>query len=156
MGFSKPSKIQERALPLLLSNPCVSSAYLVLRSTITQYLHRPQNMIGQSQSGTGKTAAFVLTMLSRVDYFKEKPQVSFHSSAIWLLSNKRHHVKDCHSTLGALPRPIARARSTNHVCYRVNGQIHVSPDRVRHQGPFAKRHIAGDRSSYRRHAWHYD
>jgi superfamily II DNA/RNA helicase len=23
MGFSKPSKIQERALPLMLSNPCV-------------------------------------------------------------------------------------------------------------------------------------
>ncbi|CCL99314.1 uncharacterized protein FIBRA_01330 [Fibroporia radiculosa] len=55
MGFSKPSKIQERALPLLLSNP-------------------PQNMIGQSQSGTGKTAAFVLTMLSRVDFSKNKPQ----------------------------------------------------------------------------------
>lgn len=55
MGFSKPSKIQERALPLLLANP-------------------PQNMIGQSQSGTGKTAAFVLTMLSRVDFSKNKPQ----------------------------------------------------------------------------------
>ncbi|KAJ3233848.1 RNA helicase required for poly(A+) mRNA export [Chytriomyces hyalinus] len=48
MGFQKPSKIQERALPLLLANP-------------------PQNMVGQSQSGTGKTAAFTLTMLSRVD-----------------------------------------------------------------------------------------
>lgn len=48
MKFSKPSKIQEKALPLLLSNP-------------------PKNMIGQSQSGTGKTAAFALTMLSRVD-----------------------------------------------------------------------------------------
>ncbi|KAI0822529.1 DEAD-domain-containing protein [Trametes gibbosa] len=55
MGFSKPSKIQERALPLLLSNP-------------------PQNMIGQSQSGTGKTAAFVLTMLSRIDFSVNKPQ----------------------------------------------------------------------------------
>ncbi|KAI0733605.1 DEAD-domain-containing protein [Fomitopsis betulina] len=55
MGFSKPSKIQERALPLLLSNP-------------------PTNMIGQSQSGTGKTAAFVLTMLSRVDFTKNKTQ----------------------------------------------------------------------------------
>ncbi|WAR14009.1 DDX25-like protein [Mya arenaria] len=30
-------------------------------------LHLPTNMIAQSQSGTGKTAAFVLTMLSRVD-----------------------------------------------------------------------------------------
>ncbi|KAK0193799.1 DEAD-domain-containing protein [Armillaria mellea] len=55
MGFTKPSKIQERALPLLLSNP-------------------PTNMIGQSQSGTGKTAAFVLTMLSRVDFAKNQTQ----------------------------------------------------------------------------------
>ncbi|KAJ2005792.1 RNA helicase required for poly(A+) mRNA export [Coemansia thaxteri] len=55
MKFTKPSKIQERALPLLLANP-------------------PRNMIGQSQSGTGKTAAFVLTMLSRVDYDVMKPQ----------------------------------------------------------------------------------
>ncbi|KAJ1877469.1 RNA helicase required for poly(A+) mRNA export, partial [Kickxella alabastrina] len=55
MNFTKPSKIQERALPLLLANP-------------------PRNMIGQSQSGTGKTAAFVLTMLSRVDYDLNEPQ----------------------------------------------------------------------------------
>jgi ATP-dependent RNA helicase DDX19/DBP5 len=48
MGFTKPSKIQESALPLLLSNP-------------------PRNMIGQSQAGTGKTAAFALTMLNRID-----------------------------------------------------------------------------------------
>lgn len=31
-------------------------------------------MIGQSQSGTGKTAAFVLTMLSRVDFSINSPQ----------------------------------------------------------------------------------
>ncbi|CAG8565945.1 13141_t:CDS:2 [Funneliformis caledonium] len=49
MGFTKPSKIQAKALPLLIKTP-------------------PQNMIGQSQSGTGKTAAFVLTMLSRIDF----------------------------------------------------------------------------------------
>lgn len=48
MKFQKPSKIQERALPLLLQSP-------------------PRNMIAQSQSGTGKTAAFSLTMLSRVE-----------------------------------------------------------------------------------------
>ncbi|QQP42326.1 Uncharacterized protein FKW44_016946 [Caligus rogercresseyi] len=47
MGFNNPSKIQETALPALLADP-------------------PQNMIAQSQSGTGKTAAFVLAMLSRV------------------------------------------------------------------------------------------
>ena len=32
-------------------------------------------MIAQSQSGTGKTAAFVLAMLSRVDPTKDYPQV---------------------------------------------------------------------------------
>lgn len=56
MGFNRPSKIQERALPLLLADP-------------------PENFIAQSQSGTGKTAAFVLAMLSRVDTTKSYPQV---------------------------------------------------------------------------------
>ncbi|KAI8368053.1 P-loop containing nucleoside triphosphate hydrolase protein [Blakeslea trispora] len=55
MKFSKPSKIQERALPLLIGNP-------------------PKNMIGQSQSGTGKTAAFVLTMLTRINTGVNVPQ----------------------------------------------------------------------------------
>ena len=48
MRFTKPSKIQEKALPLLLGNP-------------------PQHLIGQSQSGTGKTAAFTLNILTRID-----------------------------------------------------------------------------------------
>ncbi|EAW11752.1 ATP-dependent RNA helicase DBP5 [Aspergillus clavatus NRRL 1] len=55
MNFRKPSKIQERALPLLLGNP-------------------PKNLVGQSQSGTGKTAAFVLNALSRVDLSTEQMQ----------------------------------------------------------------------------------
>ena len=53
MRFHKPSKIQEKALPLLMKDP-------------------PTNMIGQSQSGTGKTAAFALNILSRVN-FNSKP-----------------------------------------------------------------------------------
>ena len=48
MNFRQPSKVQEKTLPLLLMNP-------------------PSNMIGQSQSGTGKTAAFVLNILHRLD-----------------------------------------------------------------------------------------
>ncbi|XP_001965819.3 DEAD-box helicase Dbp80 isoform X2 [Drosophila ananassae] len=56
MGFNTPSKIQETALPTLLADP-------------------PQNMIAQSQSGTGKTAAFVLAMLSRVNVNLNHPQV---------------------------------------------------------------------------------
>jgi ATP-dependent RNA helicase DDX19/DBP5 len=53
MNFRKPSKIQERALPLLLANPAT-------------------NMIGQSQSGTGKTAAFVLNILHRLELDTEE------------------------------------------------------------------------------------
>jgi ATP-dependent RNA helicase DDX19/DBP5 len=59
MGFNAPSKIQETALPTLLADP-------------------PLNMIAQSQSGTGKTAAFVLAMLSRVDTSHQYPQVDAH------------------------------------------------------------------------------
>lgn len=55
MNFRKPSKIQEKALPLLMANP-------------------PVNMIGQSQSGTGKTAAFTLNILSRLDLSNNTPQ----------------------------------------------------------------------------------
>ncbi|OAP54604.1 hypothetical protein AYL99_11052 [Fonsecaea erecta] len=53
MNFRKPSKVQEKTLPLLLMNP-------------------PQNLIGQSQSGTGKTAAFVLNILHRLDLSSEQ------------------------------------------------------------------------------------
>lgn len=55
MGFTKPSKIQETALPALINDP-------------------PQNIIAQSQSGTGKTAAFTLSLLSRIDTTQDYPQ----------------------------------------------------------------------------------
>lgn len=55
MGFNRPSKIQETALPMMLAEP-------------------PQNLIAQSQSGTGKTAAFVLAMLSNVNPENKWPQ----------------------------------------------------------------------------------
>uniref|UniRef100_A0A3P8WK78 RNA helicase n=1 Tax=Cynoglossus semilaevis TaxID=244447 RepID=A0A3P8WK78_CYNSE len=55
MGFNRPSRIQENALPMMLAQP-------------------PQNLIAQSQSGTGKTAAFSLAMLSHVDPAKKWTQ----------------------------------------------------------------------------------
>mmetsp|Transcript_13695 Transcript_13695/g.29718 ORF Transcript_13695/g.29718 Transcript_13695/m.29718 type:complete len:584 (+) Transcript_13695:64-1815(+) len=48
MGFERPSAIQEEALPRILADP-------------------PRNVIGQAQSGSGKTAAFVLGMLYRIN-----------------------------------------------------------------------------------------
>jgi ATP-dependent RNA helicase DDX19/DBP5 len=47
MGFDKPSAIQAYSLPRILATP-------------------PMNLIAQAQSGSGKTAAFVLGMLYRV------------------------------------------------------------------------------------------
>ncbi|CAB3404305.1 unnamed protein product [Caenorhabditis bovis] len=55
LGFEFPTRIQETALPLLLMEP-------------------PHNLIAQAQSGTGKTAAFVLTMLCRIDVNLTYPQ----------------------------------------------------------------------------------
>lgn len=46
MGFDRPSAIQEEALPRILAEP-------------------PRNLIGQAQSGSGKTAAFTVGMLFR-------------------------------------------------------------------------------------------
>ncbi|PWN35704.1 ATP-dependent RNA helicase DBP5 [Meira miltonrushii] len=94
MKYQKPSKIQERALPLLLQNP-------------------PRNMIGQSQSGTGKTAAFVLTMLSRVDFSIDKPQAIALAPSRELarqimdvvrLMGKHTKVKLCEAIPGAVQR----------------------------------------------------
>jgi len=48
MGFERPSAIQEEALPRILAK-------------------KPRNLIGQAQSGSGKTAAFVIGMLYRID-----------------------------------------------------------------------------------------
>ncbi len=68
LGFNRPSKIQEKALPLLLADP-------------------PENLIAQSQSGTGKTAAFVLSMLSRVNPSLKHPQASSHGYLIIIYSS---------------------------------------------------------------------
>ncbi|CAM9616505.1 unnamed protein product [Heterosigma akashiwo] len=55
MGFDRPSQIQEVALPLILANP-------------------PKNLIGQAQSGSGKTVAFTLGMLFRINLQENYPQ----------------------------------------------------------------------------------
>lgn len=53
MGFVKPSKIQAAALPLISSG---------------------QNMIGQAQNGSGKTATFSLALLCALNIADERPQ----------------------------------------------------------------------------------
>ncbi|CAK9293865.1 unnamed protein product [Gordionus sp. m RMFG-2023] len=65
MNFSKPSKIQEMALPLILSDPKV-------------------NLIAQSQSGTGKTAAYSLGVLSKLNLNTSNPPSNISAQALIL------------------------------------------------------------------------
>ena len=54
VGYESPSPIQAATIPVLLSGA---------------------DMLGQAQTGTGKTAAFALPALSRIDLAKHDPQV---------------------------------------------------------------------------------
>lgn len=54
LGFEKPSPIQEQAIPLLLKG---------------------HDLLGQAQTGTGKTAAFALPLLARLDPAIAQPQM---------------------------------------------------------------------------------
>lgn len=48
LGFDKPTSIQERAIPLLME--------------------KGHDFVGQAQTGTGKTAAFILPLLEKIDF----------------------------------------------------------------------------------------
>ena len=54
VGYETPSPIQAQTIPLLLEG---------------------EDVLGQAQTGTGKTAAFALPMLSRLDLNQKDPQV---------------------------------------------------------------------------------
>ena len=54
LGYESPSPIQDQAIPLLLNG---------------------QDLVGQAQTGTGKTAAFALPLLSRINLKIKSPQV---------------------------------------------------------------------------------
>ncbi len=54
MGFEEPSEIQVKAIPLLLESS--------------------RDFIGQAQTGTGKTAAFVIPLLEKIDYHSKDVQ----------------------------------------------------------------------------------
>ena len=54
VGYETPSPIQAEIIPHVLSG---------------------KDVVGQAQTGTGKTAAFALPLLSRIDLKSQKPQV---------------------------------------------------------------------------------
>jgi ATP-dependent RNA helicase DeaD len=54
IGYEKPSPIQAECIPVLMTG---------------------QDLLGQAQTGTGKTAAFALPLLEKLDLAQKKPQV---------------------------------------------------------------------------------
>ena len=54
LGYSNPTPIQAQTIPLVLSG---------------------RDVLGQAQTGTGKTAAFALPILDRIDLKRKRPQV---------------------------------------------------------------------------------
>lgn len=111
MNFRKPSKIQEKALPLLLLNP-------------------PTNMIAQSQSGTGKTAAFSLNILSRIDLSVVTPQALVlapsRELARQILGVIQHMGQfiDGLKTMAAIPDPTKRGQKFDaHVLVGTPGTV---------------------------------
>ncbi len=54
LGYEQPSPIQEQSIPILLAG---------------------DNLLGVAQTGTGKTAAFALPLLSRIDSKQKTPQI---------------------------------------------------------------------------------
>lgn len=102
-GFDLPSKIQETALPTLLADP-------------------PQNMIAQSQSGTGKTAAFILASLSRVDEEQRYPQVLILSPTYELAIQT-----------GEVAKKMAQYCTRITFCYAVRGVTFSHGEQIRDQ-----------------------
>src|ERR1700731_640885 len=54
LGFVEPTPVQERCIPLILQG---------------------QDVIGSAQTGTGKTAAFALPILSKLEHHEPQPRV---------------------------------------------------------------------------------
>jgi ATP-dependent RNA helicase DeaD len=62
VGYETPSPIQAQTIPLILAG---------------------KDVLGQAQTGTGKTAAFALPILSRIDLKQKDPQVWLAQPANW-------------------------------------------------------------------------
>lgn len=80
-GFETPSEIQKRAIPPIIQ--C-------------------KNVIAQSQSGSGKTGAFAISMLQRIDLDKRKVQVLVLSPTHELVTQTAKVIRDIGSNMVGL------------------------------------------------------
>lgn len=75
MGFQTPSDIQEKAIPVLLNET-------------------EKDFIGQAQTGTGKTAAFVIPLLEKLDMNLKLPQAIILAPTRELASQVENEIKN--------------------------------------------------------------
>lgn len=87
--FNKHSWMQYEIVIILV---CIDLCF-----TLNCMCFRPQNLIAQSQSGTGKTAAFVLAMLSQVDPAFKWAQVSVKAKKVLRKYDFNLELKDLNS-----------------------------------------------------------
>ena len=73
--INSPCNLKKKAVELTSLQGAQVLIVLLILFSLCPTIVRPNNMIAQSQSGTGKTAAFVLSMLSRVDATQNFTQV---------------------------------------------------------------------------------
>jgi len=73
MGFTEPTEIQASAIPVLLNSN--------------------KDFVGQAQTGTGKTAAFVIPLLERIDYSNHNVQALILTPTRELATQVENEVK---------------------------------------------------------------
>ncbi len=95
-GFTAPTEIQSRAIPLALAG---------------------KDIIGTAQTGTGKTAAFVLPILHRLENQTEAQKKTHHCKALILTPTRElaQQIEDAINTYGRFlnPRTLAIYGGTN-------------------------------------------
>ncbi|KAF9285547.1 RNA helicase required for poly(A+) mRNA export [Mortierella alpina] len=104
--FTKPSKIQEHALPLLLRQP-------------------PEHLIAQAESGTGKTASFSLAVLSRLNHNDSSAQALILAPTRELAKQIVGVIKELAKFTTANITAIVRQEQGGAYPERVDGQIIV-------------------------------
>src|SRR6202021_1421662 len=112
-GYDSPSPIQAATIPVLLSG---------------------SDMLGQAQTGTGKTAAFALPALSRIDLSKHEPQVLVLVPTRELaLQVSEAFLRDTPTTKGFNVLPIYGGQSSQPQLNALSRGVHVvvgTPGRV--------------------------
>ena len=112
LGYENPTPIQERAIPALIAG---------------------RDVLGQAQTGTGKTAAFAFPMLEKLDFSRRSVQGLVLAPTRELASQVSEAIHEYGKHLGARVLAIYGGSSYARQIKRLEGGIHIvvgTPGRV--------------------------